>query len=149
MSDGTSIRIVDFISKLIPVYIHEFDGHTVSARSLSSGTLIRPIADPVADENGLVEVLWQGAVHNSSVVQGVFVAQLAVVQYLEHHAITRPGKTHHELLRLEEHFQVKTGESLGIDSDTGGNVLASFAGDLIKKLGVQGAIELIKKGIGL
>ena len=81
-------------------------------------------SDPVADEHGLVEVFWRGDKTQSFVMQGIFMAQLAIVQYVSHRTFTRPESAKDELAHLARHFEIKTGELLGIDDDGEGRALA-------------------------
>lgn len=148
LGDGTSARIVDFISKLLPLYIFELRDDIVCARSLRDGTLLIPIDESPEDENGMIEIHWQGDPSRTTVVQGVFVAQTAICQYIQHHTIHKPDSLKGRLEHLAAHFEIKTGESLGLDLEDESSIRELVA-DLTKRLGVQTVIEIAKKTAGL
>jgi len=147
-ADRTSARIVDFIGKLIPIYYSELWENRLCARSLCNGTLLLPIDEPFEDQNGLIKVHWQGDASRSSVVQGVFLAQLAIYQYAQLHTVHRPHALVGELTHLSSHFEVKTGVSLAMDLDDEKSARQLVA-DLTKRLGVQAIIEIAKKSAGV
>lgn len=146
---GLSHRIVDFISKLLPLYIHDEVNGVWGARSLVDGTLILPMDEPEDHENGFVTVHWQGDSSRATIVQGVFLASYAVTKYVELHKLAgRVKDTKDEMLRLGHHFTVKTGESLSFDMDEDSE-LFQLIGKAVSKLGQVTVAELIKKSIGL
>lgn len=145
---GPSHRIVDFISKLIPLYIHDEVDGVWCARSLVDGTLILPMDESEDYEDGFVTVHWQGDSSRVTVVQGVFLASYAVAKYVELNNIAEKVKdTKDEMLSLAHHFTVKTGQSLSFDMDDDSE-LFQLIGKAVSRLGQAAVIELIKKGIG-
>lgn len=146
---GLSHRIVDFISKLLPLYIHDEVNGAWGARSLVDGTLILPMDEPEDHENGLVTVHWQGDTSRATIVQGVFLASYAVTKYVELHKLAGKVKDpKDEMLRLAHHFTVKTGTSLSFDMDDDSE-LFRLIGKAVARVGQESVIELIKKSIGL
>jgi hypothetical protein len=143
-----SERIVQFIGNLLPLYVQDHAHGVMCARSLNDGTLIIPISAPDEDENGFVAVHWQGDPARQSMVQGVFMASLAVARYVELHYLAEQAKgTRDEIERLSHHFTVKTGESLVFeapDSD-----LLELIGAAVGKVGEVALAEAIKRTAGL
>lgn len=147
--DGLSHRIVDFISKLLPLYIHEQVGGVWCARSLADGTLILPMDKNEDEEDGFVTVHWHGDPTRTTVVQGVFIASYAVAKYVELHSIAESNKyTKDEMSHMVHHFEIKTGESLVFHTDEESE-LFSLLGKAIGRVGQEAVIEIIKKQIGL
>jgi hypothetical protein len=141
---GQSASIVSFISKLLPLYIEELVDGVFCARSLRDGTLIRPVEEPPEEEDGRVEIWWQGDPAHSCEVQGIFVVRLGLSDYVAFHSRSAPQRYAMQMRQLVEHFELKTGRSLGVDDDDGMLELLALAGKLIKELGIQGAIEVLK-----
>jgi hypothetical protein len=139
---------VSFISKLLPLYIEEPVDGVFCARSLRDGTLIRPVEEPPEDEDGRVEIWWQRDAAHSYVVQGIFVVQLALSDYVAFHMRSAPQRYAVQMRQLAEHFELKTGRSLGVDDGDGMLELVALTGKLLKELGVPGAIEVLKKIAG-
>ena len=143
-----SAAIVQFIDHLHPLYMHEQVNGVWCARSLSEGTLIFPMDEPDENENGFVTVHWQGDAARQTVVQGVYIASLAVARYVELHHLAETAKgTRGEMERLSHHFTVKTGETLifeAPDSD-----LFALVAKVVSKAGESVVIDLLKKQIGL
>lgn len=145
-----SNRIVQFISGLIPVYTHEEIGGIWCARSLVDGTLICPVEEPEANENGLVNVYWQGDSTRQSMVIGSFVASCAVAKYIEIHGIGRNVQdTGAELRYLAHHFTLKTGGELVFEMEEEDSRLLQVLEKAIKKIGQEAVTEIIKKTVGL
>jgi hypothetical protein len=71
MREGLSHRIVAFIANLLPIYTHALIDDRHCARSLIDGTLILPLEEPEEDEEGWVEVHWQGDPARRTEVQGI------------------------------------------------------------------------------
>ncbi|MBY0409078.1 MAG: hypothetical protein K2Q97_02880 [Burkholderiaceae bacterium] len=143
-----SQSIVQFIDHLHPLYMHEEVDRVWCARSLTDGTLILPMDKSEGDENGFVTVHWQGDADRSTVVQGVFMASLAVARYVELHHIAETAKaTRDEMERLSHHFTVKTGESLAFESPD--SELLGMVSKAVGKLGEFAVMELLKKQVGL
>jgi hypothetical protein len=146
---GPSHRIVDFISKLLPLYIHEEVEGVWCARSLVDGTLILPMDEPDDYEEGFVTVHWQGDSSRVTTVQGIFIASYAVTKYVELHTLAERSKdTNSEMIRLAHHFTVKTGKSLSFDIEDNSE-LFQLISKAVSKVGQASLIELIKKSIGL
>lgn len=147
--EGLSHRIVDFISKLLPLYIHEEVDGVWCARSLVDGTLILPIDEPDEYGDGFVRVYWQGDSNRTTEVQGVFLASYAVTKYVElNHIAERNKSTKDEMQRLAHHFTVKTGKYLSFEMDDDSE-LFPLIGRAVSKLGQETVIEIFKKSIGL
>jgi len=146
---GLSHRIVDFISGLIPLYIHDQVDGVWGARSLVDGTLILPMDEEEDGGNGLVTVHWQGDPNRTTVAQGVFIASYAVAKYIELHSIAETNKnTKDEMEHMAQHFEVKTGESL-VFEQVQDSELFQVLGRAVGKAGQEVVIEVIKKQIGL
>jgi hypothetical protein len=146
---GPSHRIVDFISKLLPLYIHEEVEGVWCARSLVDGTLILPMDEPDDYEEGFVTVHWQGDSSRVTTVQGIFIASYAVTKYVELHTLAERSKdTNSEMIRLAHHFTVKTGKSLSFDIEDNSE-LFQLISKAVSKVGQASLIELLKKSIGL
>ena len=143
-----SKAIVQFIDHLHPLYIHdEIDG-VWCARSLTDGTLIMPMDEPEENENGFVTVHWQGDPARQTVVQGVYMASLAVAKYVElHHMAENAKGTRDEMERLAHHFTVKTGESLIFESPNSGFI--ELVVKAVGRVGEAGVMEILKKQVGL
>lgn len=143
-----SKNIVQFIDHLSPLYIHDKVDGVWCARSLSDGTLICPFMETEDDENGFVTVHWQGDPSRQTVVQGVFMASLAVARYVElHHMAANAKATRDEMERLSNHFTFKTGESLIFETRDSG--LYELIGKAVLKVGEATVTEILKKQIGL
>jgi hypothetical protein len=143
-----SQAIVQFIGHLLPLYIEDQVEGVWCARSLSDGTLICPIDEADDDENGFVTVYWQGDPARQTVVQGVFMASLAVAKYVElHHMAENAKGTRNEMEHLSQHFTVKTGQSLTFESPDSG--LLALVGKAVGKVGEAALIEILKKQVGL
>lgn len=150
MREGLSHRIVGFLAGLFPLYEHAtVEGHSIAARSLVDGTLILPVYEEEDNENGFVMVHWQGDQNRSAEVRGEFLASIAVVRYIELHAVASDKRTRAEYEHLAQHFTHKTDGSLALDSDDGGAEAFALLGRLIEKSGTSVAIGLLKKAIGL
>lgn len=147
--EGLSHRIVNFISGLLPLYIHDEVGGVWCARSLVDGTLILPMDEPEDHENGLITVHWQGDSSRATVVQGVFLASYAVAKYAELHNIAEKSKDTKEVIRhFAHHFTVKTGGSLSFEMEDDSE-LFPLLGKAVSRLGQAAVIELIKKSMGM
>jgi hypothetical protein len=146
---GPSHRIVDFISKLLPLYIHEEVEGVWCARSLVDGTLILPIDEPEDYQEGFVTVHWQGDSSRVTTVQGIFIASYAVTKYVELRNLAERSKdTKSEMLRLAHHFTIKTGKFLSFEMEDD-SLLFQLVEKAVSKLGQETVIEIFKKSIGL
>lgn len=145
---SASDRIVQFIGGLLPLYIEDQVEGVWCARSLSDGTLICPMDEPDDNKNGLVIVCWQGDPTRQTIVQGTFMASLAVAKYVElHHMAEKAKGTREEIEQLAYHFTLKTGESLTFDEPDSG--LAEIVGQAVGKVGTAAVTEILKKSFGL
>jgi hypothetical protein len=143
-----SQAIVQFIDHLHPLYIHDQVDGVWCARSLSDGTLICPVEEDDDNQNGFVSVHWQGDPSRQTVVQGVYMASLAVARYVElHHMAENAKGTRDEMERLSHHFTFKTGESLIFESPDSG--LLEMVVKAVGKVGETAVMEILKKQIGL
>jgi hypothetical protein len=149
MHDRLSDRIVSFIAGLLPLYVNDAHDGIYCARSLVDGTLILPMAADEDSEDGFVEVHWQGDASRSSIVQGVFVASVAVARYIELHAIPEGKQEKSEFQHMSNHFTVKTGASLVFEADDSDAELYRWIGRVADRVGVQAVIEILKKSMGL
>jgi hypothetical protein len=105
--------------------------------------------EPEDYEEGFVTVHWQGDSSRVTTVQGIFIASYAVTKYVELHTLAERSKdTNSEMLRLANHFTVKTGKSLSFDIEDNSE-LFQLIGKAVSKVGQASLIELIKKSIGL
>jgi len=146
---GLSHRIVDFISKLLPLYIHEEVNGVWCARSLVDGTLILPMDDVDGQEEEFVTIHWQGDSSRVTVVQGVFIASYAVAKYVElRHVAEKYKDTKDEMQHLAHLFTVKTGAFLSFDMDDDSELFPLLE-KAVGKIGMEAVIEIIKKQIGL
>ncbi len=140
-----SSSVVRFISKLLPLYVEEYHGRVVCARSLHDGTLVMPVAEDPDNENGMVRVIWRGDEASANVIRGIFLAQLAIGEYVRFHSLAKPEKAASDLNHLAQHFEVKTGQPLGLEeSDAVIDTLGSVS-RLIEKLGPAAALQAIKR----
>jgi hypothetical protein len=144
-----SQRIVDFIGGLLPLYIEDEVDGVWCARSLSDGTLICPVEEMEACEDGFVTVHWQGDQARQTLVQGTIHGQSGRGQVRG--ASLPCGKTpkapREEIEHLANHFTVKTGALLTFqlpDSE-----LPELIGKAVGKVGEAVVTEAIKKLVGL
>lgn len=142
-----STAIVTFIGHLLPIFIEEPVQGVFCARDLRDGTLVRPVAEPVEDEDGRVEIWWQGDPARQTVVQGVFFARLALSDYVEFHSRGKPDRYRSEIEHLVEHFRLKTGQGLALPEDPLLELIEAFSKGL-DKLGMAALLAAIKKTIG-
>jgi len=147
--EGLSHRIVNFIGGLLPLYIHDEVHGVWCARSLVDGTLIFPMGEAEDQDEELVAVHWQGEPSRRTIVQGVFMASIAVARYVELHNVAERAKdTKDEMAHLAHHFEIKTGASLSFDIQDDSE-LFPLVGRAVSRLGQEAVIEIIKKSIGL
>ena len=104
MREGLSHRIVTFVANLLPIYTHALIDDRHCARSLIDGTLILPLEELEEDEEGWVEVHWQGDPARSTKVQGEFMASIAVARYVEITAVPDSATTKAGYAHLFQHF---------------------------------------------
>ena len=143
-----SHRIVQFIGGLLPLYIEDQVDGVWCARSLTDGTLICPVEEMEEHENGWVTVHWQGDPARQTMVQGVFIASLAVAKYVElHHMAEKAKGTREEMERMASHFAFKTGESLTFEAPDSG--LMELVLKAVGKVGEAAVAEILKKQVGL
>lgn len=140
--------IVQFIGGLLPLYMDDQIDGVWCARSLNDGTLICPVEETAECEDGFVTVYWQGDPARQILVQGVFVATLAVAKYVElHHMAEKAKGTRQEMERLAHHFAIKTGASLTFESPD--SVLPELVAKAVDKVGEAVVTEALKKLFGL
>ena len=140
--------IVGFISNLMPLYIHDQVNGVNCARRLSDGSLICPIA-PIDedDENEFVTILWQGNTERKTELQGIYIASLAVAQYVElHHMTATLEEKRVRMEHMSNHFTVKTGQSLIFE--TPDQDLMRLVGKASSKVGKEVVTEVLKKLVG-
>lgn len=143
-----SQRIVNFIGGLLPLYIEDDVDGIWCARSLNDGTLICPVEEMEDCEDGFVTVYWQGDPERQTLVQGAFMATLAVAKYVElHHMAEKAKGTRQEMERLAHHFTIKTGASLTFEAPD--SVLPELVAKAVGKVGEVAVTEILKKAVGL
>lgn len=138
-----SQRIVDFISSLPHFHHDEIDGKLVATR-LTDGTIYLAPDDSRAQEQGLIEIRWQGKSDNQTIACGTQIAKLEIIDAVKYYVATGEAKSLQEEVQfLFQHFEYKTGEKLYYfkDEESG---LTKLAKPLAKELGV----EVIKKMVG-
>lgn len=111
-----SQAIVRFIGNLLPLYTQvELEGKTC-ALSLTDGTVVAPVIDPdldPSDDDGWVNVYWQGNPDRRTEVAATLFASQAVLRYIElRSAGLPPDAFRREREDLAAHFTHKTGTSL-------------------------------------
>lgn len=149
MREGLSHRIVAFIGGLLPLYTHEHVGERYGARSLVDGTLILPLDEPEEDEDGRVEVYWQGDSTRRSEIAGAFLASVAVAKYAELHAIPEASATKARYAHMSQHFTFKTDAYLLLEEPDPESAVAEMLKEASKLLGKEAVKEIVKKAIGL
>lgn len=85
-SRALSHRIVEFLGGLTPVYAPASVRGEACARSLTDGTLILPLVDPlIADPDAQDRVLvrWRGDYSWDSIELGAYMVSLAAARYAE------------------------------------------------------------------
>lgn len=112
MSDK-SAAIVAFIANLLPIYTGERHGTHWCARSLQDGTLVMPFdagPDGDADDEGWVNIHWQGDEMRRTEVFGQWIVTIAVERYARlHGASASEEDLAAELWFIARHFEFKTG----------------------------------------
>lgn len=157
MSDTqTKYRVVDFISKLLPIYTFEQQNDITCARSLMDGTLIHPHIEGDNDPNlkdninfqyfsdEHVTVYWQGDLNRKTEVNCIYLATVAVAKYIEFHSIPSQKLNMASYEHLYNHFNIKTGVSLVMEPGEPNAIK-----DILDFFGKEATTEAIKKGIGL
>jgi hypothetical protein len=143
-----SQRIVNFIGALLPLYIEDDVDGIWCARSLNDGTLICPVEEMEECEDGFVTVHWQGDPARQTLVQGEFMASLAVAKYVKLRHLAENAKgTRKEIEHLANHFTIKTGASLTFECPDSG--LLELVVKAVGKVGEAAVIEVLKKQVGL
>jgi hypothetical protein len=149
MRDGLSLRIVNFIGGLYPLYEPAHgSGHLDAARCLADGTMIFAIEEDEESEHGFVRIHWQGDPERFCEILGEQVATVAVARYVELHRIAVDKRSQPHYQHMAQHFEYKTGGSLMLDSDDGGAEAYALLGRLLEKGGTAVAIAVLKKAIG-
>lgn len=148
MREGLSHRIVHFIAGLLPIYTFEHVGDLYCARSLVDGTLILPMDEPEENESGFVMVHWQGDAARSTEVLGSFLAGVAVARYLEVHALSQSPATKNHFGHLAQHFEFKTGASLGLNVPDTERTLIEVLSSATKALGKESVRAIVSAKLG-
>ncbi len=149
MREGLSHRIVAFIANLLPIYTHALIDDRHCARSLIDGTLILPVEESEEEEEGRLEVHWQGDPARRTEVQGVFMASVAIARYVEVTAVPDSATTKARYAHMSQHFSFKTGVSLILEEPDPENAIAEMLKGATKLLGKEAVKEIVKKTIGL
>jgi hypothetical protein len=145
---ASSQAIVSFIASLLPLYVPTWHDGKYCARSIRDGTLVIPVAETPEDEDGWVQVVWQGEPHRATAVQGIFLVEVALSDYVQFVTRGKPERYSKKFEELAQHFHVKTGRSVLEAEDWLVRVLeAASAG--AEKLGKEAVVVLIKKAVGL
>ncbi len=110
---------------------------------------MKPLEEPEDDEQGWVEVYWQGDPARRTEVQGDLLANIAVAQYASLHAIPVGNDTKARYAHLAQHFTFKTGQSLILKDGEQDDVLFGLVSTAAKIVGKEALIELLKKNMGL
>jgi len=105
-----SAAIVGFLANLLPLYTGEQRDGTWCARSLHDGTLVLPVDESEWDEErGTVCVHWQGDSQRETLVDGEYLATLALERYVRlHGAGASEEAIAAELWFMARHFRIKT-----------------------------------------
>jgi hypothetical protein len=148
MTSALSSSIVYFISSLLPLYVSEVHNEVLCARSLSDGTLILPTIEDEDNENGVVEIHWQGDATRSTKVQGCFLASVAIARYVELHAIADGKNRELEFSDLSNHFTFKTGASIVFGANDSAPEVYKWISKVTDRLGTQAVIEILRKAAG-
>ena len=103
--------VVGFIANLLPLYDGERHDGLCCARSLADGTLILPVDETSWDEErGTVKVWWQGDSQREKLIDGTYIATLALERYVRLHGSGYPEEAiAGELWFMARHFHFKTG----------------------------------------
>jgi hypothetical protein len=145
---GSSQRIVDFVGHLLPLYVQEQVNGKWCARSLEDGTLLLPVEEEEDEEDGFIQIWWQGDSARKTDVIGAFYASLAIAKYVDlHHTGTYAREKRPAMEHLSNHFTVKTGASLTFEMPE--DHLLPLIGRAVSKLGESVVIDLLKKQVGL
>lgn len=107
---GKSAAIVSFLANLLPLYDSERLDGLWCARSLHDGTLILPVDESEWDERRTVRVRWQGDSQRETLVDGEYIATLALERYVRLHGMGSDEEAiAAELWFMAQHFGCKTG----------------------------------------
>jgi hypothetical protein len=150
MGDTNQISqgVVSFISALLPLYRAEYVDREIWARSLRDGTVIKPISEPIEDEDGRVEIWWQGDKNKTTIEHGVFLVRLVLSDYVDFHSRGKPEAYNMQMQHLTQHFYLKTGKQLGEPEDSLVSLL-EVVSKALDKLGPPALLEILRKTIGL
>jgi hypothetical protein len=146
---GKSQAIVGFIANLLPVYTYQRYGELDAACCLEDGTLILPVDESDSDfEEGWVRVLWQGDATRVLEIDGASMATVAVVRHARLHFAGRPKQEFQDHLdHMAHHFEFKTGCALYLPYPAPEPDLVKWVQKGLLRLGQEGVIEAIKKGM--
>lgn len=151
MNKTPSECVVGFIANLLPLYDGEHLEGVWCARSLSDGTLIKPVPEEEGLEDVWVDVLWQGDESRTTRILGVLIASNAIARYAEvRTAFSHPKSlVRAEAQRMAEHFTFKTGCSVMFHTPDADEELLYWLREGARHLGKDTIISLLKKGMGL
>jgi hypothetical protein len=145
---ASSQAIVSFIASLLPLYVPAWHDGKYCARSMRDGTLVIPVAETPEDEDGWVRVCWQGELQRGTAVQGIFLVEVALSDYVQFMTRGKPERYSKKFEELAEHFNLKTGRSMLEGEDWLVRVVeAASAG--AERFGKEAVVALIKKAVGL
>jgi len=113
-----SEAVVNFIASLMPLYVDEQHDGMWCARSMQDGTLILPADESdFEEETGMVRVRWQGDLQREQLVDGTFIASLALERYVRLHGAGFDEESiGNELWYMARHFHFKTGCSVSLSN---------------------------------
>lgn len=141
--NNTSQRIVSFLSKLAH-FQYNFEGNEYVAERITDGTVFLCPSNPENQENGLLEVYWQGDQKRRSMVEGTQVAEFEIITSVKHWVATGSMKDEQsEIEHLFQHFKYKTGTDLNFEKDD------SFFPKSLEKLFKDLGWTAFKKIVGL
>jgi hypothetical protein len=146
-----SSAIVSFIANLLPLYDGERHGDLWCARSMQDGTLIVPVDESAWDEErGTVLIRWQGDAAREQLVEGTYLATLALVRFVELNGLGLPQKVVRlELEQLAQHFYFKTGCHLDFPANQPSSNLNKAVFDAVQRLGESTVTSLLLRAAGL
>ena len=138
-----SQKIINFIANLPHFHNDRIDDKFVATR-LTDGTIYLTPDEPLAQEEGLIVIWWQGKKDNQTIVCGAQIAKLEIVEAVRYYVATGEFENLKDSVNfLFEHFQHKTGVNLYHFNEEE-SVLKKLAIPVAKGLGV----EVVKKLAG-
>lgn len=141
-----SVKIVQFISNLMPIYLGERHNEVWCARDVERGSLIYPTPGS-PDDDPFVRVSWNGN-DNGIEIQAEIVASVAVTRYVQFHGLGHPTEiVAQELRLLARHFGFKTGAALYLPSMPDEPTIAGRLGKAAAKMG-EGLLTTLLSRVG-